>query len=129
MEDFEIFLFKHAEFMCVLHHLQDYKNILRRLSQTLPQSLRTLPETAGPPESPHQLPCPCAPAIQAHFWQDRTLPPLLVPSSPFTAMTMAMLFLFFCPFPFHVRSAPNLSLLRTAVGILKLQRLSHLPPV
>lgn len=99
-EDFEIFLFKHAEFMCLLRHLRHYKNILQRLDQTLPQSLCTFPKTPGPSESPRQLRslAPVPPAPQAHisnsFTQnDRTLPPPLTPPSPFTATTTAMLFL------------------------------------
>lgn len=44
-EDFEIFLSEHAEFMCLLHHLWHYKNILQRLGQTLPQSMHLPKDT------------------------------------------------------------------------------------
>ena len=143
-EDFEIFLFKHAEFMCLLRHLRHYKNVLQRLVQTLPQSSRTFPKTRGPSESPCQLRslAPVPPAPQAHisnsFTQnDRTLPPSLTPPSPFMATTTATLFLaaLCVPLPFSSpcivcsESLTAKDSSKSQITILRLWRFNHPTPV
>lgn len=136
-EDSEIsFCSSTAEFVCLLRHLQHYKNILQRLGQTLPQSLCPFPKTPGPSESPHRLPRPCAPGATGPFLtpSPRTTEPCF-PSSPFTATATATATLFpaaLCvPLPSSSpciicsKSLTTKESSKSQIRIVKLLRLSH----